>query len=315
MGLNPWFAREYISILTGGGTAHHKKPVNMVMQLPDGTLVSNGSNNMAVFVPHFEYVFRNHRPVDFNSILDLIPQQEQLMEIDHPITFSDIDKAITTSSSQAWLRGSMVCHLKCKRPSGRAHANADSPLHWPILWRWHQRLRWMALEPMCSCSKNGDTADPDKWRGAVLMDVCGKNFSSDMNDRPFRLLELHGTWFQFGGTPEVGCRDGLFTLKALHNPQRNHDLGSYVGFVDLIIYSNLTSQLSTLHNMMMVLQFANFWLSTILLLTTDERIPRNIISVIEHHDPISNHHSHATTSSSIVTVVYSPLFCEWQIFD
>jgi len=92
----------------------------------------------------------------------------------------------------------------------------------------------------------------------VLMDVCGKNFSSDMNESAFRLLELHGTRFQFGGTPEVGCRDGLFTLKALHNPQRNRDLGSYVGFVDLIIYSNLTSQLSTLHNMMMVLQFAIF---------------------------------------------------------
>jgi hypothetical protein len=84
----------------------------------------------------------------------------------------------------------------------------------------------------------------------VLMDVCSKKISSDMNDRAFRLLELHGTRFQFGGTPEVGCRNGLFTLKALHNPQRNHDLGSYVGFVDLLIYSNLTSQLSTLHNMM-----------------------------------------------------------------
>ena len=55
-----------------------------------------------------------------------------------------------------------------------------------------------------------------------------------MNDRAFCLLELHGTQFQFGGTLEVGCRDGLFTLKSLLNAKRNHDLGSYVGFVDLV---------------------------------------------------------------------------------
>ncbi len=48
---------------------------------------------MAVFGPHFERVFSNHWPVNL-SILDLIPQREQLMEIDHLITFSEVDKAI-----------------------------------------------------------------------------------------------------------------------------------------------------------------------------------------------------------------------------
>ncbi len=68
----------------------------------------------------------------------------------------------------------------------------------------------------------------------MLMDVCSKIFSSVMNDRAFCLLKLHGTRFQFGGTPEVGCRNGLFTLKSLLNAQRNHDLGSYIRFVDLV---------------------------------------------------------------------------------
>jgi hypothetical protein len=34
--------------------------------------------------------------------------------------------------------------------------------------------------------------------------------------------------------PRVGCRDGLFTLKSLLNTQHNHDLPSYVGFIDLV---------------------------------------------------------------------------------
>jgi hypothetical protein len=68
----------------------------------------------------------------------------------------------------------------------------------------------------------------------MLMDVCSKIFSSVMNDRAFRLLELHGTRFQFGGTTKSGCRDSLFTLKALLNARPNHDLGSYIGFVDIV---------------------------------------------------------------------------------
>ena len=68
----------------------------------------------------------------------------------------------------------------------------------------------------------------------MLMDVCSKIFSSVINDHAFCLLKLHGTQFQFGGMPEVSCQDGLFTLKALLKVWCNHDLGSYVGFVDLV---------------------------------------------------------------------------------
>ena len=68
----------------------------------------------------------------------------------------------------------------------------------------------------------------------MLMDMCSKVFSSIMTARAFQLLDKHGTLFQFGGTPELGCRDGLFTLKALLNAQQNHDLALYVGFVDLV---------------------------------------------------------------------------------
>ncbi len=98
----------------GGETAHHKKLINMAMQLPNGTLDSNSSEKMAVFGPHFERVFSNHQPVDL-SILDLIPQQEQLMEIDHPITFSEVDNAI----NKLRLLGSMAFRQKHTRPSKR----------------------------------------------------------------------------------------------------------------------------------------------------------------------------------------------------
>jgi hypothetical protein len=68
----------------------------------------------------------------------------------------------------------------------------------------------------------------------MLMDVCSKIFSLVMNDRAFKLLSEHGTRFQFGGTPELGCRDGLFVLKTLLTMQENYNLPSYVAFVDLV---------------------------------------------------------------------------------
>jgi hypothetical protein len=69
----------------------------------------------------------------------------------------------------------------------------------------------------------------------MLMDVCSKIFgSSVMNGRAFKLLEQHGTQFQFGGTPELRCRDSLFVLKTLLTMQKNHNLPSYAAFVDLI---------------------------------------------------------------------------------
>jgi hypothetical protein len=74
--------------------------------------------------------------------------------------------------------------------------------------------------------KKGDLSDPNKWQGTMLMDVCSKVFSSIMMIRAFTLLDKHGARFQFGKTPKLGCRDGLFTLKALLNARHNHDLAS-----------------------------------------------------------------------------------------
>ena len=93
--------------------------------------------------------------------------------------------------------------------------------------KWHQRQ----CVPL---PKSGTLSDPNKWQGVMLMDVCSKVFSSVMNGRAFRLLELHGTKFQFGGTPTIGCQDGLFTLKTLLNAHKNHNLPSFVAIVDLV---------------------------------------------------------------------------------
>ena len=65
----------------------------MAMKMANGKPATNGKENMAVFGPHFERVFNNHRPVD-PTILDEIPQRPILHEIDSPITFDEVNTAI-----------------------------------------------------------------------------------------------------------------------------------------------------------------------------------------------------------------------------
>jgi hypothetical protein len=231
MWTNPRDAWEYIQILTGGSKAHHKKKVKMAMKMENGKTATNSKENMAVFGPHFERVFNNHRPVDL-TILDEIPQRPILHKINSPITFDEVNAAINK------LKNGKSPGLNGIPPKAYKAMNVVTR------WRIHEYITdffegdadyegWHNSQCV-PVPKKGNLSDPNKWRGVMLMDVCSKIFSSVMNGRAFCLLKLHGTRFQFGGTPTLGCQDGLFTLKKLLNAHKNHDLPTFVAFVDLV---------------------------------------------------------------------------------
>jgi hypothetical protein len=146
------------------------------------------------------------------------------MEIDHPITFAEVDKAINKlklgktpglngTLTEAYKAMGKAMGLQMHRYVGRYFdGTMDSE-------GWHR-------SQCIPVPKKGDLTNPNKWRGVMLMDVCSKIFCSFMNCHAFRLLELHGT--HFNGTPKLGCRDSLFTLKALLNVRHKHNLRSYV---------------------------------------------------------------------------------------
>ena len=82
--------------------------------------------------------------------------------------------------------------------------------------------------------KNGDLSDPNKWREVNLMDIGSKVFSSLICKRLFKIIRKHGVIYQFGSSPGVGCQDGTFTIKTILHMRHNHNLPSYVEFVDLV---------------------------------------------------------------------------------
>ena len=66
------------------------------------------------------------------------------------------------------------------------------------------------------------------------MDIGSKIFSSLLCKRLFRMIKKLGVKYQFGSSPGVGCQDGTFTIKTLLHTRHNHDLPTYVAFLDLV---------------------------------------------------------------------------------
>ena len=189
--------------------------------MDDGTLASSDKENMRVMQPHFQQVFNNHRPVDM-TVLDLLRQRQTKWELDDPITWDEFDRAVNK------LRNGKASGLNDIPPEAYKAMGEECRER---IFRYIQEFRdgttdydgWHASQCV-PVPKSGDLSNPNKWRGVMLMDVCSKIFSIIMNGRAFALLSEHGTQFQFGGTPNLGCRDGLFTIKTLFNMRKNHNL-------------------------------------------------------------------------------------------
>ncbi|KAL7540979.1 hypothetical protein ACHAWF_008669 [Thalassiosira exigua] len=186
---------------------------------------------MKVMYPHFQKVFNNHRNVD-PSVLNLLKQHRTLWELDDPISWKEFDRAVNKlrNGKAPGLNGVPPEAFKAMDPQTRELVFN----HIQDFWHGEKDHESWHMSQCVPVPKQGDLSNPNKWRGVMLMDVCSKIFSIVMNDRAFTLLQKHGTKFQFGGTPHVGCRDGLFTLKTLLNMRKNHNLESYVAFVDLV---------------------------------------------------------------------------------
>ena len=104
-----------------------------------------------------------------------------------------------------------------------------------------------------------DKTNPNNYRGINLMDIISKIMSRIMNTRLFKILDKHGENHQFGGTPGLGCRGGIFSLKTLLHTRRNHGKSTYVAFIDLVKSYDIANhklRIEVLENMEFPLKYA-----------------------------------------------------------
>ncbi len=180
---------------------------------------------MSVLAPHFQQVFNNHHSTD-PTLLERITQRRTLWELKDRISWEEFSKAVRKlkNAKTAGLTGAPPKAFKamttCNLQHVYKHVN-NFFLGAADYDQWH-------CSQCVPIPKSGNLSDSNKQRGVMLLDVCSKIFSYIMNGRAFKLLDKHGTRSQFAGTPELGCRDGLFVLKALLTMRKNYNLPSYV---------------------------------------------------------------------------------------
>ena len=73
-----------------------------------------------------------------------------------------------------------------------------------------------------------------KFHGIKLLDVVSKFMSIVLIIRPQIVLEKIGTPIQFGASQNTGCPDGSFFLRSMLQIDKEHDIDSWVVFVDLV---------------------------------------------------------------------------------
>ena len=73
-----------------------------------------------------------------------------------------------------------------------------------------------------------------KFHGINLLDVVSKLMSIVLTIRPQIVLKKIGTPIQFGASQNTGCPDGSFFLRSMLQMDKEHDIDSWVVFVDLV---------------------------------------------------------------------------------
>ena len=101
---------------------------------------------------------------------------------------------------------------------------------------WHEAL--------AKClHKKGDTSDPNNWRAICLKDMSARLMSGIMNARLIQVIQEYGVKTQFGSQPrQLGCLDGLYTLRSALATSRYQNQPTWALFVDLMKAFDIVNQ-------------------------------------------------------------------------
>ena len=80
----------------------------------------------------------------------------------------------------------------------------------------------------------GERSDPKNWRPVCLLDIASKILSSVIVKRAQVLYEQVGSDEQCGFRSGRGCADGIFNVMMALQKRKEHNLDSFVLFIDLI---------------------------------------------------------------------------------
>jgi hypothetical protein len=229
--VTPKQAWEAAYEIKDGVKGHHTHPIAMKFRRANGSLAANPQENAEAVEAHFTKVLNSERPTLANAA-ETVQQRVTQEELGEKPTWEELKRAVVKlkNDKKPGMNGVMPNAYKCLDDENLSTLYEYITKFWEgdvDFSEWHEGLG--VLVP-----KKGNLHDLNKWRLINLMDVGSKIVSCILTERAYSLLKTNCVKTQFGATPLVGCQDGNFTLKTLLHLRHQHNLPSYVAFIDLV---------------------------------------------------------------------------------
>jgi hypothetical protein len=202
----------------------------MKLTKENGSKTTNDKENIAIMKSHCEKLFNNKKQVS-ETALDLIDQRNTKHDLDDAITWKEFTTAINGLKNNKSPGANEIPAeaFKAMNSKNKNHMFQFINSFWngtEDYPEWHSGLG-------IPVQKVTHPSNPNQYRIVNLMDVGSKIFSRILTARLYKLLNIHGTKYQFGATPNSGCQDANYTLKTLLHLRRQHNLETFVVFADL----------------------------------------------------------------------------------
>ena len=214
-----------------GHENNYIRPQIISLTREDGAKTTNNKENIDIMRTHCEKLFNNKKQVSPDA-LDLIDQRETEENLDRPITWKEFSKAINGLKNNKAPGANQIPAEAFKAMDNENKNHVFSFIN--AFWNEEADYpEWHSGQGV-PVQKVSHPSNPNQYRIVNLMDVGSKIFSKILTARLYKLLEIHGTKYQFGATPESGCQDANYTLKTLLHLRRQHNLETFVVFADLV---------------------------------------------------------------------------------
>ena len=206
--------------------------VQVMMQKIDGSKCTTPEENAEVFRAHFVKLYNREEMFD-PSILQSIPQSSILNSLSAIPDALEIKKAVFRLKNKApGLSGITAPMLK-------SLADNDHCFNYFVsiivdIWSNESYPSTWDFGKLVILPKKGDLSRPGNYRGIMLLETAYKVLAIILHSRLQPLVESIDHEAQCGFRQGRGCMDAVFSIKMALKKRREHNLESWVLFLDLV---------------------------------------------------------------------------------
>ena len=204
----------------------------VMMQKADGSKCTTPEENADVFRAHFEKLYNREEMFD-PSVLQSVPQSPTMNSLSTIPDAIEIKKAILrlkdkapgSSGITAAMLKSLIDNVHCFNYFVSIIVDIWSNETYPTTWDFGK----LVILP-----KKGDLSRPGNYRGIMLLETAYKTLAIILHSRLQPLVESIDHETQCGFRTGRGCMDAVFSVKMALKKRREHNLESWVLFLDLV---------------------------------------------------------------------------------